>query len=421
MTLKGLDVQGRNPKRAMWRTCTSNIRPSTSLPLTRRALLGGLMAAPLAAQTKSGALYAYVGCYTTAQRSARGDGIHVYRIDPQTGAWTHVQRVGDLVNPSFLVMAADQRHLYSVHGDETYATAFSVDRATGFLQPLNRAETGGRNGVHQAIDSSGRFMVVANYGAASAAVVANYVAGNVAVLPIRPNGELADAVQVVALPGHPGPHRIEQTSSHPHQVVFDPGGRSLMVPDKGQDRLFVFRFDTATGKLTPTEQGAAVTRAGFGPRHGAFHPRLPIAWVVNEIANTVTTYFWDAERGSLRPIQILSTLPPDYTAENTGSEIAVSTGGRFVYCSNRGHDSIATFSSDPRTGLLTSAGWTPTQGHTPRYIGFDPSHSFLCAGNEESDTVVTYRADAATGQLAVTGSPVQNASPASIAFAVWPA
>ena len=173
---------------------TSNMDLSTEMPLTRRALFGGLLAAPLAAQSLRGALYAYVGCYTTTQRSARGDGIHVYRIDPQTGAWTHVQHVGDLVNPSFLVMAADQRHLYSVHGDETYASAFSVDRTTGRLQPLNRAETGGRNGVHQAIDPGGRFLVVASYGT-----------GNVAVLPIRPDGALADAVELVTLPGSPAP------------------------------------------------------------------------------------------------------------------------------------------------------------------------------------------------------------------------
>ena len=162
-----------------------------------------------------------------------------------------MQRVGDLVNPSFLVMAADQRHLYSVHGDETYATAFSVDRATGFLQAVNRAETSGRNGVHQAIAQGGRFMVVANYGS-----------GSVAVLPIRADGALADAVQVVVLPGPPGPHRIEQTSSHPHHVVFDPSGRWVIVPDKGLDRVFVFRFDAATGKLTPSDQGAVALAQG---------------------------------------------------------------------------------------------------------------------------------------------------------------
>jgi 6-phosphogluconolactonase len=370
-------------------------------------LFGGLMAAPLAAQSGHGKLYAYVGCYTTAERNARGDGIHVYRIDRQTGVWTHLQRVGDLVNPSFLVMAADQRHLYSVHGDETYATAFSVDRATGFLQPVNRAETSGRNGVHQAIAHSGRFMVVANYGS-----------GQVAVLPIRPDGALADAVQVVVLPGQPGPHRIEQTSSHPHHVVFDPSGRWVIVPDKGLDRVFIFRFDAATGRLTPGDQGAVIARAGSGPRHAAFHPRLPVAWVVNEIASTIATYSWDAERGSLRPAQILPTLPSDFTRESTAAEIAVSADGHFVYCSNRGHDSIATFTSDPGTGLLTPAGWTSSRGRTPRYIGFDPSYSYLCATNEQSDTVATYRADAATGRLAVTGSPVQNASPVSIAFAV---
>ena len=326
----------------------------------------------------------------------------MYRVDPQAGSWTHVQRVADLVNPSFLVMAPGGRRLYSVHGDETYATSFQVDPATGFLTVLNRAETGGRNGVHQAIDPSGRFLVVANYGT-----------GSVAVLPIRPDGSLGDAGQVVALPGQPGPHRIEQTASHPHHVVFAPGGRSLLVPDKGLDRVFIFRFDAANGKLTPTEQGAAVVRAGSGPRHIAFHPRLPIAWVVNEIASTITTYLWDAERGSLRAAQILPTLPPEYTAENTAAEIAVSAGGRVVYCSNRGHDSIAAFASDARTGMLTSVGWTPSGGRTPRYIGFDPSGSLLCATNEQSDTVVSFRAD---GRLTPLGKPVETGSPVCVAW-----
>ena len=373
--------------------------------MTRRALMATLSAAPLAAQEAQHALYAYVGCYTTAQRSARGDGIHVYRVDGRSGGWTHVQRAGDLVNPSFLAVAADQRHLYSVHGDETYATAFSRDRASGEIRPLQRAETGGRNAVHLALDPSGRFVIVANYGS-----------GSVAVMPIRPDGSLADAAQVVPLPGQPGPHRIEQTGSHPHHVVFDPGGRSVIVPDKGLDRIFIFRFDAASGKLTPTEQGAAVARAGSGPRHAAFHPRLPVVWVVNEIASTVATYFWDVDRGSLRATQILPTLPSDYTGENTAAEIAVSAGGRFVYCSNRGHDSVAVFRSDPRTGLLAPAGWTASEGRTPRFIGFDPERRLLCVANEQSDTVVTFRAEGETGALRRQGPAVQNASPVCIAF-----
>jgi len=374
---------------------------------------GGLamIAAPLAVPAWAPpAVYAYVGCYTTAQRYARGDGIHVYRVDPDTGAWTHVQHVGDLVNPSFLVMRRDQRYLYSVHGDETYATSFSVDRATGRLAPLGRAQTGGRNGVHQAIDPSGKFMLVANYSS-----------GSVAVMPVRPDGTLADAVQVETLPGQPGPHRIEQAASHPHQIVFDPSGKFVVVPDKGLDRVFVFGFDPAAGKLTPTAQGSAVARSGSGPRRAAFHPALPVTWVLNEIGSTVATWYWEAERGHLRPAQILPALPPDYTGESTCAEIAVSSGGRFVYCSNRGHDSVAIFAADPGTGLLTSAGWMPSQGRTPRFIAFDPSSRFLYAANEQSDTVVTFRADSATGRLTATGQTIHNASPVTIAFGTWDA
>lgn len=353
-------------------------------------------------------LYAYVGCYTTAERYARGDGIHVYRVDSATGAWSPVEHVDNLTNPSFLLLSRDQRYLYSVHGDETYASSFSVDRESGRLTPLNRAETGGRNGVHQAIDPSGRFMLVANYSA-----------GNVGVMPVRQDGALGDHVQVVALQGQPGPHRIEQTSSHPHQIIFDPAGRFVMVPDKGLDRIFVFRFDPNTGRLTPTEQGSVAARPGSGPRHAAFHPTLPILWVINEISNTVVTYYLEAEHGGLRPVQILPSLPSDYTGENTGSGIAVSSGGRFVYCSNRTHDSIAIFAADPATGLLTSIDWAPSRGRIPRFIGFDPSGRFLYAGNEQSDTIVSWRVDSSTGRLAPTEQAVRNASPATIAFAHW--
>jgi 6-phosphogluconolactonase len=372
------------------------------------AALLGAQTGPAAAQTPSetSAMYAYVGSFTTAQRKARGDGIHVYRVDPATGAWTHVQHIGDLVNPSYLALSHDQRFLYSVHGDEDYATAFALDPATGQAKLLNRAATGGKNGVHQAVDPSGKFLVVANY-----------ASGSVAVLPIAPDGSLKDQHQVVQLPGEPGPHKVEQTSSHPHEIVFDHSGRFLLVPDKGLDRVFVFRFDRATGRLDPTEQGSVKSRPGAGPRHLAFHPTLPVVWVLNELDSTIATYRFDTERGTLTALQVMSTLPIDFTGYSTTAEIAVSPNGRVsVYASNRGHDSIAIFVADPQ-GLLHITGWQSTLGKTPRFIGLDPTANYLYAANEQSDTVVTLRVDQITGKPTPLGKTIENASPVTIVFA----
>ena len=364
---------------------------------------------PAAAQTPPGSsMYAYVGSFTTAERKARGDGIHVYRVDPATGAWTHVQHVGDLVNPSYLALSHDQRVLYSVHGDSDFATAFALDPKTGEAKPLGRAATGGKNGVRQALDPSGKYLVVANYSS-----------GSVAVLPIGPDGALKDQHQLVPLPGEPGPHKVEQQSSHPHDIVFDPSGRFVLVPDKGLDRVFVFRFDGATGKLTPTEQGSVQSRPGAGPRHVAFHPKLPIVWVLNELNSTMATYRFDPESGSLTPLQVITTLPTDFTGNSTAAEIAVSPDGRFVYGSNRGHDSVAIYAANAE-GLLSPVGWQSTQGGGPRFIGLDPSGHFLNAANEQGDNVVTFKVDAGSGKLTPTGQNIKNGSPVTIVYAGKP-
>jgi 6-phosphogluconolactonase len=364
---------------------------------------------PAAAQTPSGSsMYAYVGSFTTPERKAHGDGIHVYRVDPATGAWTHVQHVGNLVNPSYLALSHDQHVLYSVHGDGDFATAFALDPKTGEAKPLGRAATGGKNGVREALDPTGKYLVVANYSS-----------GSVAVLPIGPDGALRDQHQLIALPGEPGPHKIEQQSSHPHDIVFDPSGRFVLVPDKGLDRVFVFRFDAATGKLTPTEQGSVQSRPGAGPRHVAFHPKLPIVWVLNELNSTMATYRFDPESGSLKPLQVITTLPTDFTGYSTAAEIAVSPDGRYVYGSNRGHDSVAIFSTNA-DGLLSPVGWQPTQGGGPRFVGLDPAGHFLNAANETGDNVVTFKVDAASGKLTPTGQNIKNASPVTIIYAGKP-
>jgi 6-phosphogluconolactonase (cycloisomerase 2 family) len=386
--------------------------PTAKGNTSRREFLEGGAAAVAAgwaaSANRAGVVFAYVGCFTTAQRYARGQGIQAYRVDPESGTFGHIQFLGDLVNPSFLAMRRDQRFLYCVHGDEGHATSFSVDSASGKLALLNRASTGGRNGVHLAIDPAGRFLVVANY-----------ATGSVSVMPIREDGSLADAAHVVQLPGQPGPHRVEQASSHPHQIVFDPSGRFVVVPDKGLDRIFVFRFDSGSGTLTPTAQGSCVTRTGSGPRHACFHPTLPVLWVVNEIHSSVATYYWDAERGHIRPMQIVPSLPPDYTGESTSAAIAVTANGRFVYCSNRGHDSVGIFAADPNTGLLTSTAWESSRGRTPRFIGFDPGSQVLYVANEQSDTIVALHADPETGRLSPRGHALRTPSPVTIAFARW--
>ncbi|MEP6716075.1 MAG: lactonase family protein [Terriglobia bacterium] len=353
---------------------------------------------------------AYVGCFTTAQRNARGDGIHIYKVDVRAGSLTPRRRVADLVNPSFLVVSPDRRLLYAAHGDERYISAFSIYRPTGDLTLLGTAETGGVNGAHLATSPDGRFIVVANYSS-----------GSVAVLPVRADPmsggvRLVNHIQLVQLEGNPGPHRVEQTASHPHQIVFDPSGQFVVVPDKGLDRVFVFRFDARTGRLAPTAQGSVAARSGSGPRHLAFHPKLPVAWVLNELSSTVTTCAWDAETGALKPLETVPSLPASFTGESTAAEIVVSNDGKFVYCSNRGHDSIAIFQSDPRKGTLSPVDWTPSGGRSPRSICFDPARRFLHAANEQDDNIVTFRVDGSSGRLTPAGEPVSNASPVTVAF-----
>ena len=353
---------------------------------------------------------AYVGSFTTAERQARGEGIGVFGMEPESGAWTHRQTLGGLVNPSFLKLSRDHRFLYAVHGDADHASAFAIDAADGGrLRLLNQAATGGRNGVRQDIDPSGRWMVVANY-----------ASGTVAVLEIRADGSLADQHQLVPLEGTPGPHPVQQTSSHPHDVVFDPSGRFVVIPDKGLDRVFTFALDAARGLLSPAGGGGFYdAQAGAGPRHMAFHPRLPLAWVLNELDSTITTCRWDAEAGVLHPVERIGSLPPGFTARNTTAELAVSEDGRFLYASNRGHDSVVACAVDATTGTLRPFAWAPTQGRVPRFIGLAPGGRFLYAANEQGDSILPLAVEAATGALqpAAAAPMIPCHSPAVIAFA----
>jgi 6-phosphogluconolactonase len=349
------------------------------------------------------ARFAYVGGYTSAERKGHAEGISVYRIDAGSGAWTPVQVVRDLVNPSWLTLDRQRRCIYAAHGDGVEATAFRIDAESGRLTLLNRQATSGKNGVRLGVDASHRFIVLANYSS-----------GTVAVLPIGADGSLGPLSDLATLTGQPGPHRTEQASAHPHDVVFDPRGRFVVVPDKGLDAVFVFRLDN--GKLIAADPSSVASRPGAGPRHADFHPSKPSVYVINELDSTITTFRFDGERGELKPLQVITTLPPTFTGHSTTAEIVVAPTGRHVYGSNRGHDSIAIFAVDDATGVLTPVGWEPTQGKTPRFFALDPSGTSLYAANQDSDTIVAFRVDPATGRLAPTGQIVKTGSPSSIVF-----
>lgn len=349
-------------------------------------------------------MLAYVGGYTSRDRDGRGDGINVYRIDEGSGAWTHLQHLGDLVNPSWLTLDPKRPVLYSAHGEGLEVTAYAIEPGSGRLRVVNRQPTQGKNGVRLGIEATGRHLVCANYST-----------GTVAVLPIGADGTLGPPTDLVPLTGKPGPHPTEQRSAHPHDVAFDPRGRFCLVPDKGLDAVFVFGVSEG-GKLRPAATPSVATGAGAGPRHAGFHPTGRYAYVLNELDSTLTTYRYDAETGGLDPVQTVTTLPPGWRGANTTSEIAVGPSGAFVYASNRGHDSVAVFAADRAAGTLTAVAWAPTQGRTPRFIGLDPPGATLYAANQDSDTIVAFRVDPRAGTLTPTGRVVAVGSPSTIVF-----
>lgn len=353
------------------------------------------------------AYFAYVGSRTTRERNARGDGINVYRGAVASGQWTHIQLVsGGLANPSYLAFDRTRRFLYAVHGDLTDISAFSIDPASGKLTHLNTVSTFGKNPVHLSIDPTNRWVIVANH-----------LSSTIVVLARNADGSLGGLKDEAKLTGRIGPHRIEQPFPKPHQVVYDRSERFLIVPDKGVDQVFTFTLDAASGKLTQVAAGTPRARDGSGPRHVAFHPTNAFAYVLGELDSSVTVHRFDPATGKLTPFQLVATLPDTFVGDSRASEIELSHDGRFLYASNRGHDSVVTFTVDRTTGRLAPLGWTDAQGKTPRFFSLDPAGRFLFVADEDSDRIVPFRADSPEGQLLPGGDPVATGSPVCIIFA----
>jgi 6-phosphogluconolactonase (cycloisomerase 2 family) len=347
-------------------------------------------------------LFAYVGCYTTPERKGKGKGISVYRVDRRSGAFRHVQLLDGLENPSFLAVDARGRFLYSVHGDRSDVTAYAIDRDTGRIAVIGRQPTGGYNPIHLALDATGKFLFVTNYGTDS-----------IAVFPVKPDGTLGPYPTLTTIRGTLGPHRTEQKNVRPHHNPLDRQGRFFYVPNKGADSIITYRIDPRRGLAVRVNEVAA--RPGAAPRHIDFHPRKPLAYVINELDSTVTTYRQDRKSGQLAPLQVLRSTPPEFTGYSTGAEIWVDRAGRNVYLSNRGHDSIGVFAIDAGKGTLAPRQWVPTKGTVPRFFCFDPAERFLYVANQGSHTIVGYRRER-DGRLAPTPIRVKAPSPASIVF-----
>ena len=349
--------------------------------------------------------FVYVGCRTTRERNARGDGINVYRMNAETGDWTHVQLLDGLLNPSFFAMDARGRFLYTVHGDGSEVSSFRIEPASGKVMFLNKQSTHGKNPVHLAFAATGRYLIVANH-----------VSSSLAVLPVKEDGSIGELTDLMTLSGKIGPHRVEQPFPKPHQIVFDPQKRFMIVPDKGLDCIVTYRLDPAAGKLVTADAAGVVARETSGPRHAVFHPAAPFAYVINELDSTLTTYGYDRETGSLTPLQIVSALPDTFTGNSRGSEIEISPDGRFIYASNRGFDSVAVFSVDSTSGHLAPVEWVESKGQTPRFFAGAPGKRFLFVANEDSDTIVRFERDADSGKLHSTDGIVKTGSPVCILF-----
>ena len=330
-------------------------------------------------------------------------------MDLDSGALTPVGVIDAGPNPSFLAVHPDHRFLYAVNeiaeyeGEKTGSiAAFSIDPTTGRLDFLNRQTSQGALPCHLVVDAAGKNVLLANY-----------IGGSVSVLPILDGGKLGRATSVRQHQGSSvNPSR--QTGPHAHSINLDRANRFAVTADLGLDKVLVYRFEGATGKLTPNDPPSVSLKAGAGPRHFAFHPSKPYAYVINELDSTVTTFTYDSNLGVLESIQTLSTLPERFEGVSHTAEVQVHPSGRFAYGSNRGHDSIAMFKVDDATGKLTSIGHEPTGGKTPRNFGIDPSGRYLIAANQDSDTLVVFRIDPAAGRLQSTGIVIDVPAPVCV-------
>ncbi len=358
-----------------------------------------------AAPTPNGEIWVYVGTYT---KSAK-EGINFFRFDPATGRAAKPAVVATVRNPSYLARHPTRPVIYAISevsesgGEKTgVAAAFGIEAMTGRLTPLNRQSSGGPEPCYASVDHSGHALLVANYGG-----------GSVASLPIEADGRLRPPACVDK---HHGSSVNPQRQSGPFAHCFDadPANRYALAADLGTDKLMLYRLDAEKATFKPNEPQFVKVTAGAGPRHVVFHPNGRFVYLISELNSTISVFQYDAAHGTLADVQGISTLPAGFHGPNTTAEIRIDPSGRFVYGSNRGHNSIAIFAVDGESGKLKSFGHQSTHGKTPRHFAIDPTGQYLLAANQDSNNVVVFRIDRETGLLRPTGQEVSIPKPVCI-------
>jgi 6-phosphogluconolactonase len=371
-------------------------------------------------------IFAYVGSYSLPQGPdgsvGRGQGIYLFEMNPATGALVQRELFRRDTNPSFMAFDRSRKYMYSVNWIANYqgtnsgsVSAYTIDRGSGHLTLLNTVSSEGANPTHLSIHPSGKFLLVANY-----------FGGTVAVLPIRANGELGPATDVRhdhgtvgrehATSAPPGSFAISgHDKPHAHMIQSDAAGRFVFSADLGLDRIFIWKFDTERGRLVPNHPASVALPSGDGPRHFAFHPNGHWFYSLQEEGSTLVVYDYDSSKGKLTAKQTVSTLPKGFAGSNFPAEVMISSDGKFLYASNRLHDSIAWFSISA-TGRLAFRGEEWTRGDHPRAFNFAPTGNFFYCCNQLADAITTFRVDRMTGALIFTGQYTPVGSPSSIIF-----
>ena len=349
----------------------------------------------------------YFGTYT----GAKSKGIYVSRFDPTTGRLTAPELAVETTNPSFLAIHPGERFVYAVgevddgkgKGNGT-VSAFAIQPTTGKLTLLNQQSSGGGGPCHLAVDAKGKCVLTANYGS-----------GSVAVLPIRTDGSLGAPATTIQHTGS-GANPERQAGPHAHFICPSPDDRFALACDLGLDKVIAYQLDAKVPKLTPTMPEFVKVAPGAGPRHLTFSPDGKFVYVINEIVSSITAFRYEAKTATMTEVQTISTLPKDSATTSYCAEIAMHPTGKFLYGSNRGHDSIAVFAVDQKSGKLTALDYPSTQGRAPRHFAIDPTGRWLLAENQASDSVVVFSIDAVTGQLKPTGQTLPVGSPVCAVF-----